>query len=230
MNSIEIGKFISNLRKEKGYTQMALAELLNVSNRTVSKWENGDGYPDITLLPEIASALGVTVDELLNAEKAPETEKTSVQSEEDKAKYKSRVCFILSAFVGAFGALLGVGNKVYCAWAFSILYYTHWEIIFDAVSFVALAVSALGFMLGIFELNHNADRDYILQYCKNRISTSLKYFALWSAFPLAYLTRLFCLVRIGSFYFSDLAIPFVIFICVIYVIANVFIYIKYSKK
>ncbi len=79
MDSGKTGAFIAELRKENDLTQTALAEKLNISNRTVSKWENGDGYPDITILPQIAEILGVTVDELLLGEKkqveekAPET-------------------------------------------------------------------------------------------------------------------------------------------------------------
>lgn len=226
MNSIEIGKFISNLRKEKGYTQMALAELLNVSNRTVSKWENGDGYPDITLLPEIASALGVTVDELLNAEKAPETELV-IENKNivEKSKHYSNICFVFSFFLGVFGALLGVGNKVYCTWAFSILYYTHWEIIFDAVALVAIVGSILAFILGVFELNHEADKSFFASYCRGNLRRSLISLALWSAFPLAFITRLFALSRWGNY-----TLVFVALICVTYVIANVCIYKKYSKK
>ena len=72
MNSETIGVFIAALRKEQGITQSALAQKLNINNRTVSKWENGDGYPDITILPELASALGVTVDELLAGERKSE--------------------------------------------------------------------------------------------------------------------------------------------------------------
>ena len=66
MDSKLIGAFIAERRKEKGLTQAALAEQLNISNRTVSKWENGDGYPDITSIPKLAELLGVTTDELLN--------------------------------------------------------------------------------------------------------------------------------------------------------------------
>ena len=62
MDSKKTGAFIAALRKEKGYTQANLAELLNISNRTVSKWENGDGFPDITILPDIALVFGITVD------------------------------------------------------------------------------------------------------------------------------------------------------------------------
>jgi len=70
MDANKIGKFISVLRKEKGLTQSALAEKLNISNRTVSKWENGDGYPDITILPELARIFGVSVDEIIRGERA----------------------------------------------------------------------------------------------------------------------------------------------------------------
>lgn len=70
MNAKEIGRFICSLRKDMGMTQSALAEQLNISNRTVSKWETGEGMPDISLLPALAKALGVSVDELLAGKKA----------------------------------------------------------------------------------------------------------------------------------------------------------------
>lgn len=60
-------------RKEKGMTQTALADKLNISNRTVSKWEHGDGFPDITILPKLAQALSVSTDELLKGEKSDNT-------------------------------------------------------------------------------------------------------------------------------------------------------------
>ena len=69
MDAVKTGEFVSLLRKKKGMTQTELAEKLNISNRTVSKWENGDGYPDITILPELAQLLDVSVDELLNGER-----------------------------------------------------------------------------------------------------------------------------------------------------------------
>lgn len=57
MDSKKTGSFIAALRKEKKCTQAQLAEKLHVSNRTVSKWENGDGFPDITILPLLAETL-----------------------------------------------------------------------------------------------------------------------------------------------------------------------------
>ena len=70
MNAKAFGKNLAALRKKKGYTQAGLAEKLNLSDKTVSKWENGLGYPDITMLPSLARLLGVTVDGLLKENKS----------------------------------------------------------------------------------------------------------------------------------------------------------------
>ena len=61
-----IGKRIAGLRKDKGLKQETLAEMLGVSGQAVSKWENDQTCPDISLLPQLARILGVTVDELLS--------------------------------------------------------------------------------------------------------------------------------------------------------------------
>ena len=68
MNSYITGAMIKRLREEKRMTQAELAEKLNVSDKAVSKWETGKGYPDITLVEPIAAALGVSVPELLSGE------------------------------------------------------------------------------------------------------------------------------------------------------------------
>ena len=65
MDAAKIGDFLSALRKAQGYTQQEVAEKLNLSNKTISKWENGGGLPDITVLPALAELYGVTVDEIL---------------------------------------------------------------------------------------------------------------------------------------------------------------------
>lgn len=71
----EMGRFIQRLRRERGLTQKALAEQLQITDKAVSKWERGLSCPDITLLPGLAAALGVTANELLaaarNADTAP---------------------------------------------------------------------------------------------------------------------------------------------------------------
>ena len=68
MDYNKVGRLIYDLRKEKGMTQKELAELLNLSDRTVSKWERGNGCPDVSLLGELSNVLGVPVDQLLTGE------------------------------------------------------------------------------------------------------------------------------------------------------------------
>ena len=65
MEQQSMGKRIMQLRKEKGYTQEQLAEMMGVSAQAVSKWENDVSCPDISILPMLAEKLGVTTDELL---------------------------------------------------------------------------------------------------------------------------------------------------------------------
>jgi len=66
---INIGANIARLRQRMGMTQASLAEKLYVSNKTVSKWERGMGYPEITQLPSLARLLGTTVDNLIMGER-----------------------------------------------------------------------------------------------------------------------------------------------------------------
>ena len=69
MDKQSMGERIARLRRASGMTQLSLAEQLNVSDKTVSKWENGQGYPDITQLPSIATLFGVSIDYLMLGEK-----------------------------------------------------------------------------------------------------------------------------------------------------------------
>ena len=69
MNQEKIGKFIQELRKEKGLTQVELAEKLGVSNRTVSKWENGNNLPDYSMFNILCEELNISINELLSGEK-----------------------------------------------------------------------------------------------------------------------------------------------------------------
>lgn len=69
MDSKKIGSFIAELRKEKGMTQQELGDMLNVTNKAVSKWETGAGYPEITMIHDLAELLGITPTELLNGER-----------------------------------------------------------------------------------------------------------------------------------------------------------------
>lgn len=68
MDCTKIGALIYQLRKEKGLTQLQLANRLNISNKTVSKWERGFGCPDVSLLPELSKYLGVEITSLLSGQ------------------------------------------------------------------------------------------------------------------------------------------------------------------
>lgn len=69
MNQEKIGKFILELRKEKNLTQQTLADKLGVSDKTISKWENGRGMPDLSLMKPLCNVLGITINELLSGER-----------------------------------------------------------------------------------------------------------------------------------------------------------------
>ena len=68
MDQIKIGKFIAALRKDKGMTQEQLGEKLGVTNKTVSRWENGNYMPDVEMLSLLSKEFGVTINELITGE------------------------------------------------------------------------------------------------------------------------------------------------------------------
>lgn len=70
------GNTIKELREKKGYTQKQLAEQLSVSDKTISKWETGKGLPDITIVADLASALGVSLAELFTGKYAQNTNRS----------------------------------------------------------------------------------------------------------------------------------------------------------
>lgn len=74
MDQTKIGRFLAACRKEKDLTQRQLAELLHVSDKTVSKWETGKGLPEAQLMLPLCEALGISVNELLSGERLTETE------------------------------------------------------------------------------------------------------------------------------------------------------------
>lgn len=69
MDNQKFGKFICSLRKEQGLTQLELAEKLNVTDKAISKWERGVGFPDIKMIEPIAEAFGVSMLEIMQSEK-----------------------------------------------------------------------------------------------------------------------------------------------------------------
>ncbi len=93
MDQQKIGAFLKMLRNEKGFTQEELAEKLNVSSRSVSRWENGKNFPDISLLVQLAELYDVEIVEIIDGERKSEimneetrevAEKLSDYAEADK--------------------------------------------------------------------------------------------------------------------------------------------------
>ena len=81
MNTQKFGKFISELRKEKGMTQLQLAEKLNVTDKAVSRWETGKNFPDIEIFEDLSKILEVSVSELLEGKRIEKEELITVSEE-----------------------------------------------------------------------------------------------------------------------------------------------------
>lgn len=88
MDQQKIGSFLKELRKEKNLTQEQLAETLNVSGRTVSRWETGSNMPDLSILVELADYYDVDIREIINGErKSEKMEKDLKDTLEQVAEY-----------------------------------------------------------------------------------------------------------------------------------------------
>lgn len=112
MNQKEIGLFISACRKEKGLTQSQLAEKLEVSDKSISRWENGKTMPDISLYEPLCDVLDVQISELLYARKMTDDEKTT-QGEKSalkifNTKLQLRTLFILSEVLTFIGIVITI--------------------------------------------------------------------------------------------------------------------------
>ena len=112
MDQVKIGKFISQMRKEKGLTQKQLGEELLISYKTVSKWETGKGMPEVSLMLPLCEKLGINVNELLTGERIPD-EDYKKKAEENimnimREKEESIRKIIISAISAAIAVLASV--------------------------------------------------------------------------------------------------------------------------
>ncbi len=82
MDSRRFGEFIATMRKERGWTQAELAAKLSVTDKAVSRWERGLGFPDINTVKPLADALGVSVLEIMQSEREPREELPAGEAEE----------------------------------------------------------------------------------------------------------------------------------------------------
>lgn len=117
MDAVKIGEFLKALRKSKGYTQQEVAEALYVTQKTVSRWENGEGIPDINIIVSVAEFYDVTVDELLKGERKIKEQAEYTIKQKSKSKFKlidnklsskQNIFFIVSTSVMCFFFMLGL--------------------------------------------------------------------------------------------------------------------------
>lgn len=103
MDQIKIGKFIAQLRKEQDMTQLDLANKLGVTDRAVSKWENGRGLPDISLIQPLCETLDISINELLNGERIPAEQTLEIANQniigmlsdrKDETKKRKRIAVV----------------------------------------------------------------------------------------------------------------------------------------
>ncbi len=121
MDQIKIGKFIQEKRKEKGITQQELAEKLNITDRAISKWENGKCMPDVGIMQELCEILNITINDLFSGEvvNMKDTEKKLEENLLEMTKVKEekdRQLLSLEIFIGVISSVILVGSVLLVGW------------------------------------------------------------------------------------------------------------------
>ncbi|MBQ6935711.1 MAG: helix-turn-helix transcriptional regulator [Clostridia bacterium] len=208
-----MGTFLAALRKANGYTQQEVADKLNVSNKTVSKWECDDGCPEIMMLPAIAELYSVTVDEILKGERIqkstnePESQKEKKENTEKRAKYlveklltqyknKSIIAITLSV-IGAVLPYLG-----------GLIFYSNYIFIPIILTIALIAASAIIMAIATNNLKSNLYTNDIVdeETLKDVKQTSIKYISLIICFPIIALIGLITILT-GYGYSAFLLLP-----------------------
>lgn len=123
MEAKELGQFIAKLRKEQQMTQAELAERLHVTDKAVSRWERGLGFPDINTLEPLAASLGVSLAELMRCAKKSEGNQNA--NDEDAGILESialanvqRKKLVKTTILGVFGCMTGLCIALYAVYLF----------------------------------------------------------------------------------------------------------------
>ena len=133
MDAKTTGRFIAELRKQKGYTQKELAEKIMVTDKAISRWETGKGLPDTSLLKPLGDILGVSVGELLSGKIIEEAEMKD-QTDRiilDSLKYSSRM---LANMVNLVLFLIGLALVISPVFLTSRKYYWIGGIVFVGIA------------------------------------------------------------------------------------------------
>ena len=144
MDQIKIGKFIADERKTKKYTQRELADKLGISDKTISKWERGNGFPEVSLLLPLCNELNITVNELLSGERLQEVDYKK-KAEENmvnlvKEAQESKKKIVMSALVATLVIIAAVPLFV-IAGAFKMQVWTRALIIGIGIVILVLGIA-----------------------------------------------------------------------------------------
>lgn len=128
MNTQALGKFISELRKEKGMTQLQLAEKLNVTDKAVSRWETGKNFPDIEIFEDLSKILDVSVSELLEGKRIEKEELITVSEEHvvkqiKKNRKNKKMYLIIIAIVTLFAIAFAFFSMSYSGLFNGVIYH-----------------------------------------------------------------------------------------------------------
>lgn len=166
MDLIKIGEFIAECRKAKGYTQASLAEQLHITNRAVSKWENGHSLPDAAIMLDLCKLLGITVTELLEGEKGMEkNEELLLEMVKQKQEADKRL-LRMEIITGAIGALMLIA-------AVAVASFVHLPEIWRVLIIVAGLIPLLVAMPFMIQIEQTAGY-YECQHCKHRYVPTFK--------------------------------------------------------
>ena len=146
MDQKKTGSFLKELRKQKGITQEELAARLNVSSRSVSRWETGSNMPDISLLPGIADLYGVEIGEIIRGERKNGTEGTSGNAADALADYANTEKTTLFRWVrvtGLIGMVLLTGAIIFQCLTYKPGLFSLAAVLFSFLGLAALAVVSL---------------------------------------------------------------------------------------
>ena len=146
MDQVKIGRFITEQRKQKNYTQRQLADILEISDKTVSKWECGNGFPEVSLLLPLCKELEISVNELLSGERLSKVdykqkaEENMVNFIQEKEANKKRMQLTI---------LIGIIATIsFITLILIVVMYT--DVMSIPVKIILVAIACLIFIIGMY--------------------------------------------------------------------------------
>ena len=147
MDQVKVGKYISQKRKELGLTQKELSELIGVTDKAVSKWERGNGLPDVTRLKPLCDALKVSLNELIAGEDINELVQMqkmeenimSLVKENETNKKSGKLSFVIGGVLLVFSMCL-LGISISESSIYSIAYYLDIPSLLFLLLFIGIGV------------------------------------------------------------------------------------------